>query len=203
MVVPNKASLYSEYLPDSWIEQQGERRLEAIDKILRKENRINYLNLTPVFAKHKKYPIYWKTDTHWNGFGAYIAYYNLMHQLNVGGSIVPFKSGLSKRRGDLVKMLGTSKVDYEITPELSPIQGQYKEFVPHENYKQTLPKKGDKVLLLTDSFGNRELKNLLSESFDNVVVLDYMKCSESLIRKINADYIILEMVERKLYLLQQ
>ncbi|MDE5764940.1 MAG: hypothetical protein K2I00_08250 [Ruminococcus sp.] len=104
--VPNKNTLYPEYMPYNYIPA---------------DRKSNYENLTAGLAGDKFYldmkeallgidfsePLYHKTDTHWNNFGAYAAHVSIMER--IGKSSCPVESGgwyiRNDRLGDLASMI--------------------------------------------------------------------------------------------------
>ncbi len=82
MIPPNKMSVYSEYAPKAYRKLRAERsRYEQTEEAIRKAG-IPFINLKKLFEKDKgEYPLYYRTDTHWNDFGAYKAFQHLMNIL--------------------------------------------------------------------------------------------------------------------------
>lgn len=82
IIGPNKSSVYPEYLPDTIIpakERNVARLIEAL-----KERKVNMFDPTPVLHSHKKDGIlYWRTDTHWNDYGCYLAIDAAMKHFNL------------------------------------------------------------------------------------------------------------------------
>ena len=73
LVVPNKHSVYAEYLP-SWVEPSRETTLFQLQN---ETKSFRFINLLPYFLSAKeKYGqrLYNKTDSHWSRLGAYLGY---------------------------------------------------------------------------------------------------------------------------------
>jgi len=83
VIVPDKGSIYPEYLPD-WAKPSGPT---ATDALVRQAGSDLYIDLRPELLRDKKistYPLYYKTDTHWNRLGAAYAFSALMDKLKEG-----------------------------------------------------------------------------------------------------------------------
>lgn len=82
-VVPNKHSIYPEYLPN-WIKYTDNN---ITDKLVKSSlnNKLNILDLRKPLLKNKKnstQQLYYKADSHWNSFGASIGYEAILDFLN-------------------------------------------------------------------------------------------------------------------------
>ena len=82
VIAPNSHTIYQEYLPDNLI-YSGNTITDDIVESANKKG-INILDLRPVLLKHKidNKLLYHKTDTHWNEYGASIAYDATIDKLN-------------------------------------------------------------------------------------------------------------------------
>jgi alginate O-acetyltransferase complex protein AlgJ len=81
-VVPNKNTIYSEYLPDKIRKLRDTTRLDQLIEHMHKHSPVKILDLREALFRAKgQYPVYWKTDSHWNSYGAYIGYAHIMEQL--------------------------------------------------------------------------------------------------------------------------
>jgi len=84
VIAPNKHSIYNDKLPHKIIYKMGRTITDDITRIASSKN-INILDLRNELRKNKKkYDnlLYLKTDTHWNGLGASIAYEKTIDYLN-------------------------------------------------------------------------------------------------------------------------
>jgi hypothetical protein len=124
VVVPNKQSIYPEYLPDFVQKAKGETRLEQLINYLKKDKDVHILDLTPVLrnAKHTG-RLYGKTDTHWNFYGAFLGYQAIMRQISRWFPKEHFRNtfwfeNLQKEGpgGDLAVMLGMEGSLREMRP---------------------------------------------------------------------------------------
>ncbi len=83
MICPLKHMIYPENLPEKLLPVRSENRYMQIIEYLKTHSSVRILELYPVLmnAKEKK-ELYYATDTHWNQYGAYLAYRSMMEQLN-------------------------------------------------------------------------------------------------------------------------
>ncbi len=83
VLVPNKETIYSEYLPES-IRKGKLTRLQQIMDYLKNDNLPVY-DLTPILIKHKpEHQIYYRGGTHWNQYGAYYGYRQIIQWISPG-----------------------------------------------------------------------------------------------------------------------
>ena len=83
-VVPNKNSIYPEYMPDSIMASEKPSNLDRLNKAMRA--RLYFLDVKSVLvksAKDRTRYIYLKNDSHWNNIGALAAYNALQENLNL------------------------------------------------------------------------------------------------------------------------
>ena len=109
IIVPEKESIYDEYLPDQYSVSDKRPLIELLNKCSDEST----LNLCNEFSECSTDEfLYYKGDTHWNYYGAYLAYSLLMKNLEMESSIVPFDYYLKKKiylTGDLItKIVGTN-----------------------------------------------------------------------------------------------
>ena len=82
-IAPNKHTVYDDKLPDDITAKVGETVTNRIVQSSLQKN-IHILNLEPVLREKKKdKQLYFKTDTHWNNYGAQIGYLDTMKYLNM------------------------------------------------------------------------------------------------------------------------
>jgi hypothetical protein len=82
-VAPNKNTLYGEYLPDRLARNRAKTRLEQFCDYMESSSEVKVLDLTKPLSREKsKAPLYWESDSHWNSFGAYVAYREIMRRVS-------------------------------------------------------------------------------------------------------------------------
>ncbi len=171
-VAPNKQSIYENKLKDSYRVLKGaETRFEQVLNAC--GNGLLY-DLRPELKKQSKNErVYAKTDTHWNGKGALLAYYYLMGEVQKTFPEFSFRKEfifaekpLVKKGGDLALMLDQRDLYKEFWPVLQPNEIQVEKGAIPSIVKQhlILPKlkpvlyrgnpSGTRLLVLRDSFYN-------------------------------------------------
>jgi hypothetical protein len=109
VVAPEKHSIYPENLP-LYLSKKG---ISPADQILEPRSGFDILDLRSFLLEAKsrsKLPLYYKTDSHWNEFGAYLAYRKIMERfpdlsaLNIGEC--NFVNPEVQGRGDLSIKVG-------------------------------------------------------------------------------------------------
>jgi hypothetical protein len=116
VVVPEKYTVYPEFLPD-WAARRADRtRLDRIVAELARNPQLPFVDLRgPLLgAKDRGERLYYKTDSHWNYLGATVGYHAIMREavrLLPGLTIAPvtrpaYVAGLDYYSGDLAQMLG-------------------------------------------------------------------------------------------------
>jgi hypothetical protein len=83
-VAPNKSSVYGEYLPDYITRVRDTTRLDQVVSWLGAHSRFALVDLRRALIQGKSaYPTYYKTNSHWNNYGAFLAYREIMLQVAV------------------------------------------------------------------------------------------------------------------------
>jgi hypothetical protein len=83
VVPPNKNSIYPERVPAAVPVLGKISRLEQLTEYLQKNGQTHLLDLRPaLMAAKAEREIYYATDTHWNDYGAFIAYTAIMDELH-------------------------------------------------------------------------------------------------------------------------
>ena len=110
IVGPNKSTIYSEKLPE-WAKSKG----KSISNNLYKSNL--YVNVINELIEAKSFAnTYDRTDTHWNSFGASVAFRKLINSINHGEDFIYPSSDFGEivqirnlKGGDLTKFLKAQK----------------------------------------------------------------------------------------------
>ena len=80
VIAPNKATIYSEYLPSHIETRKGRTRREQLVEHLRSNSTVRVLDLTDELRSQKSSgQLYYRQDSHWNGRGRFVAY-RAIHQ---------------------------------------------------------------------------------------------------------------------------
>ena len=75
LLAPSAMTVYPELVPDDYSAPSGKTKLDLTSDALRAGG-ATVIDLKTVFAEHKndEMPLYYKTDSHWADYGAYVAY---------------------------------------------------------------------------------------------------------------------------------
>jgi alginate O-acetyltransferase complex protein AlgJ len=218
VVVPEKHSVYPEYIRDNLHKIKDKTRLDQLLEYFRKHSTIKLMDLRKPLREAKNHDlIYFKTGTHWTDKGAYIAYTKIMDQL------IPWfpelsaidRSSLVVKQADtehdLSNMLGLSKKMTERNNYISMKTPCAKDLV--QNIFPLVPKDLDgsvivkgcnkhtlRAVVFRDSFFSMA-EPFLSEHFESIFYVwdryDYL-ILKTLIAKLHPDIVIDERVERYL-----
>ena len=212
LAIPNKSSIYTEFLPNMQ-KIASTTRLDKLNNYLISNGISNffYAKETLLEAK-KKYNTYYKTDSHWTSYGAYVTTMQLLNGIDKSlctsecdEVIVEEKkvSNLTEEEMDLKLLLGLSL-------ELEDVETKVTNFGHDKNVKKSQelygkynidifsceePISRKKVLFIGDSF-RRGTYHFLPKIFSKIVYVHSSDFEKSLIKDYNPDIIIYEVVER-------
>jgi hypothetical protein len=83
VIAPNKSTIYPEYMPDQIKVIRSESRLDQFVDYMHKYGQTPVIDLRlDLIEASKTEQVYYKTDTHWNALGQYIAYTKIMSVLS-------------------------------------------------------------------------------------------------------------------------
>jgi alginate O-acetyltransferase complex protein AlgJ len=219
VIPPNKVSIYPEALPSTVQLYSEKARLDQI---------LDYLAVHPVapivdlrgrlIAAKAERLVYFPTDTHWTGYGAYIAYHATLSQVQQQFAAVrPYErdelifSEAPREGGDLTKLLSLQdsyteqRVSISVPLHLS--QASLLDFWPSGDY--TYYKTNDRGLpravILHDSFF-QSLRPLIAEHFSWSTFKRWQPGYATIYRDVEQmtlreqpDVVILEIIERWVY----
>lgn len=115
MIGPNKSSIYPQFLPDNVIPSE----VRYVDFFLNALEHIEHLEVYDptidlIRASQSVGPLYWRTDTHWNQRGAYLAFLGLADRLGFQAPEIDFAEG-ERHVGDLINISGLE--DFPMLPD--------------------------------------------------------------------------------------
>lgn len=176
-VAPNKESIYPEYMPDN-IKKGSQTRLDQLVQY------VDLIDLRTTLKTDKQ--SYRKNDTHWNYYGAYLAYSEILRKI-----------GLKPHElSDYEQIIGETTSDLANLIKLPDI---YNEPVIHLKLKDVESDKLGCALIFHDSFYETELRELMQPHFDRIKEVRFGQLtlfSSKLIEETNPDVVIYIMVER-------
>jgi len=212
-IPPVKGRIYYEYLPEYLKIKLKFSRLAQLKNYLTKKSTINFIGYTDELINQKsKRRLYYSRDTHWNEYGAFIAYKKIMKIITKDFlEIIPEKlvdyehTELKMYNGDLQGLLGyknniySKRVVLHRKDSISPIISDSSLINTTGNkfevWKSNSCNNNLRLLVFRDSF-TENLKKFLSASFS---YSSYVWDVDLSIKKINEekpDIILHEMLER-------
>jgi len=222
VIVPNKHTIYAEYLP-SWITKIGkESRLDQFVEHMKANSEVEIIDLREVlFPAKQRCRLYHRTDTHWNDYGGFIGYHEIMLSLSEwfpGAEPIPESEFILHKEiglgGDLVWMLGQRHSIKEERWTMTPKTERLARKVPPGETLLTLRpwKEKKKPVVFESPFGhiNRaifigdsmmsSLTPFLAQHFGRLVIVSQVTIDTELIALENPNVVVLEMGERSLVL---
>jgi len=80
VIVPNKVTIYPDKVSEKLEKVNEQSRLDVFLDLMKQTNSTRVIDLRPSLRQaRQEYQLYYKTDTHWNALGAYIAYREIMN----------------------------------------------------------------------------------------------------------------------------
>lgn len=216
-IAPDKSKIYGEYYPRyiPKVHPDGEGRARQLLKYLRENTSIKVVYPYDVLHEHKREGfLYFKNDTHWSLLGGYYGYKHLIDILvNEGINICPVAKGDCKPEphpyGDLTSMSPEFMEDNETLYPIPQIDSCFTKFDFEIDNEESRPKNCYtinqnakncmKIVFFHDSFV-QNLFGYISNTFEKAAYFwrYSMLKSDFEYVKVDADIIVLEVVERLL-----
>ncbi len=213
VVAPNKATIYPEKMAGNIKKLNKKSRLDTFLELMRQSKSDFVIDLRPaLIAEHMNYQLYYKTDTHWNALGAYIAYRETMtYASQIYPSLRPhqldefkYEAG-SPQVMDLAHVTGMNFIQ-EAPIQLKPkfnSKTYFQRFTPTSNFSMSWGNNGQEqtMLIYHDSFGIA-LQPFLQTHFKQAMYIqdssDTKTSSLSWVNKFQPNIVIIEIAERDL-----
>lgn len=219
VVTPNKETIYPEALPNNIHRSSNPTKFDQVLNYLKKDNsKISLIDLRKTLTRNKNNRLlFQKTDSHWNYYGAYFAYLEIINNLEsiypdmTSYNINDFTFENKRNSGDLAKMLFLDNIYSENTPTINlgksllknKIKYYYKNpfFLTTYKENENLPK----IIVLTDSFGIYFIPFLSNHFRQAIYSLSYLDNKtdvfneqKEMILKEKPDILIYQITERAL-----
>lgn len=204
-VAPNKNTLYGDNMPYYFIQGKQAGNLELIENAV-KEEAVNYADIRTAFINEYEKTgeiLYQTTDSHWNYKGALLGYHTIMNGLDIDDEIFSDITFTARDdwEGDLAKMLYSSSAkpdtqlyaDYDFVYEYTSRD----KAVDSLRLSTSSSKGKNNALIFRDSFFNT-LQVYFAEGFANVMFSRAYPYNLNLIDEVEANVVVLEIVERNL-----
>lgn len=215
LVAPDKHTIYPEHLPAPIRALAGTTRLDQLAERLGRRPDILFVDVRRALLEEKpRQQLYFRTDTHWNSYGAHLAARQLIVRLAGSGFPTAHPSAEpvvlerhDKPQTDLAGLLGSSGAGHE--QDLRPLDRAEKlrtvSVLPRTrgkarrraNTRCETPGGGPRFLLVQDSFG-RALSPALCREFSYGSSVWSARVTAQDLERERPDVVILEMVERRL-----
>ena len=116
VIAPNKATIYPEKVSEKIKKINPRSRLDVFMELMRQTDSSYIVDLRPPMAQARQdHQLYYRTDTHWNALGAYIAYHEIMQALSqTYPDLKPYEldqfrwTETDPQPGDLSKIMGAN-----------------------------------------------------------------------------------------------
>lgn len=203
-IIPDKHKIYGEYFPAAEkIYPDSLSRAEQLTSFIRQHTPIPVLYFYHELHKNKKAGLlYWKNDTHWNSFGAYIAARKMVEIMRQDDPELPrILLPVSYRKiaylGDLAYLEALEYPEVRVKRKFK-VQGSAVD-KPFENTLLVNPRGRGRVLFIRDSFAVQQLP-FLGNVFRQMRCLwtDYVIAPEEISSFNEAETVIFQCVERLL-----
>jgi hypothetical protein len=212
--VPDKQTIYPEFMPESKKIVRNVSRLDQLMDRLQKTNpTLAVLDLRAELIRAKPgEQLYYKADTHWTQFGAYVGYRAIMNEVTrvlPGKHIVTmgplsFQRSVEQRTGgDLTDIVGVSEEYKEQLMTMTPLVQVLVPAGPHDGHIAEIVLDNDdrqlpRLVMFRDSFATA-LIPLMARSFSHGVYRWSYNFDPNLIARQKPDLVISEFTERALY----
>ncbi len=218
VIAPEKSTIYPEFMPANVPRIGQQTRLDQLVKYLAENSNLQVVDLRKALMQAKSQrPTHYRTDTHWNDWGAFIAYQRILTTLTERHSNIQPKNATDyifreqdTSGGDLAGMLALKDLlsDQAIMAEavvLARAQQADTGIAPLPNVpawnqpeaKEVPDLDAPTAIMFRDSFGST-LIPFLSEHFRRILYLHQYSLDEKAVLRERPTIVIQEMAEREL-----
>lgn len=188
MGIPNKESVYKEYMPDTVYRIREKTRADQLADYIKDHTNLEYVYpKAELISAKEKAQVYYMTDTHWNHIGAFVglqAAFQEMYGTYRQIDTVKFSPLVNDYAGDLAMSAGIQdKCKLDIVYELD------------QSSVDDLQKQKDTVMIVGDSFSG--LLYMEAEAYYDTVIWKYTSdFTMDMIEQYHPDIILWECTER-------
>jgi hypothetical protein len=207
-VAPNKNSFYQEFLPVEGMKLP--RRIDLVREKLRDTYKIDMIDLRDSLLPYKNSTtLFYKTDTHWNEYGAFLATKQLINVMHKDFATVPEKSienyevdsSLELSHKDLVGMIGIKRNDlmYRFTPKhtISTQLDSIGVIDGNKCFASKTQTNNVKVVVYRDSYFT-SMFNFFIPQFGSSTLYWTKNFDKNVVKQAKPDAVVFEIVERNL-----
>lgn len=186
--IPNKSSVYPEYMPDTIERKDTTSRTDLLMKYLEENTDLNVVDAKTTLVKaKKKKPVYYKSDTHFNQIGAFVTVQALKDKIDGKTDSlkdVKFDKVMNNYSGDLAclcDMQDTFNDDIQYQLDAATVN--------------TKIKSNKRILVIGDSF-SEVMQSIMSQYFAEVKTVNIWSFEPSLLDEYKPDIVVWEHAER-------
>lgn len=186
--IPNKASVYPEYMPDTIERKDTTSRTDLLMKYLEENTDLNVVDAKPILEKaKKKKQVYYKSDTHFNQIGAFVTVQALKDKIDGKTDSlkdVKFDKVMNNYSGDLAclcDMQDTFNDDIQYQLDAATVN--------------TKIKSNKRILVIGDSF-SEVMQSIMSQYFAEVKTVNIWSFEPSLLDEYKPGIVVWEHAER-------
>lgn len=186
--IPNKSSVYPEYMPDTIERKDTTSRTDLLMKYLEENTDLNVVDAKPILEKaKKKKQVYYKSDTHFNQIGAFVTAQTLKDKIDGKTDSlkdVKFDKVMNNYSGDLAclcDMQDTFNDDIQYQLDAATVN--------------TKIKSNKRILVIGDSF-SEVMQSIMSQYFAEVKTVNIWSFELSLLDEYKPDIVVWEHAER-------
>ena len=222
MVCPDKHTVYPEFLPDGLSGYEGKSRFDGMKAALEANTTVNLVDARqPVIDAKGDQRLFFKTDTHWNAYGAYVGYELLIDRIaqdhpnvrKVTMDVVDVDVTEEWTGGDMSGFIGQSETMTDTLYNFSVkdstvvlVETPYAETSPDPErpilcYENPDHPELPTAVIFRDSFMGRDasctlMLPLLADSFSKVTIAWSTSVLTHIVENEDPDIVVMEYVER-------
>lgn len=200
MFAPNKENIYKDKLPSSILIKDRE---SGLDKYIKSSKYENLLYAKDVLEGHLAENIYFRQDTHWNDYGAYLAFAQLMSKIEPSYDTSAYSMEVKEKNADnrdLAQMCGIVGgfkddipiVHYRDQDSFSIMNDADKKYLVSENPDAPI---NQTLLIIGDSY-REYMIDYFRKTYTRVIDIHRGNYKPSYFADIKANVVIIESVER-------
>lgn len=186
--IPNKSSVYPEYMPDTIERKDTTSRTDLLMKYLEENTDLNVVDAKTTLVKaKKKKPVYYKSDTHFNQIGAFVTVQTLKDKID--------------GKTDSLKDVKFGKITNHYSGDLARLCDMQDTFNNDTQYQldaatvNTKIKSNKRILVIGDSYSD-EMLSILSQYFAEAQTVNIWSFEPSLLDEYKPDIVVWEHAER-------
>ena len=195
---PNKNTLYPAHMPARYVRADDPSDLDRLEALLDAQG-VAFCDVRSALLGAQE-PAYYRTDSHWNGYGSALAHDQILAALGHNASLADETFTMQPHRGDLYEMLypSSSRTEDGLSLARARSFSYVGDFHAADDQRiRTSSAASGALLMFRDSFGNA-LHADLAEDFGEALFSRAMPYDLSLMDEVQPDTLIVELVERNL-----